>query len=102
MIDRYAGWQPLIEAIKALSERYGVKIYTQPKAGFLRASAPFSAPSELLRRLDRIEEQSSVTCQFCGRSGAAERSVQEWIYTICPNSKLANRADGAVGTSCAL
>ena len=102
MTDQYAGWNPLIEKIKALGEEFEVQVHIQPKAGYLRASAPSSAPLELTRLLDTIEELSAVICQFCGLSGATERQRQAWIYTVCPSSTWVSLADGAVGTSCAL
>jgi len=101
MIDQYEGWKALFSEIQALSCEFGVHIQTQPKGGYLRLSAPCPAPAELTRRLENIEEQSSVICQFCGLPNATDRERGGWIYTICSNSEWILLIEGGVAASCA-
>lgn len=101
MVDQYKGWNALCSEIQALSIEYGVQIQMQPKAGYLRVSAPCSAPIELIRRLENIEEQSSVVCQFCGQPNASERERGGWVYTVCSSSEWVLLIDGGVAATCA-
>ena len=100
MIDPYKGWRPLESRARGIAERFGVVIQVQPKEGFLRLTAPFSAPLELTLALDEIEEQSVTICQFCGRSGAIDRQHQEWGYIVCEGSVWVHLLDGGVAASC--
>lgn len=100
MVDPYKGWRPLESRARGMAERFGVVIQVQPKEGFLRLTAPFSAPQELALALDEIEEESVTICQFCGRPGAVDRQHQEWGYICCPSSIWVFLLDGGVAASC--
>lgn len=102
MINQYAGWDSLSAEVKSLSAEYRIAILAQPKAGYLRISAPFSAPPDLIQALEQIEQRSCEICQFCGRFGATEQQFQEWIYTLCPGSTWVHLLGGGIAASCAL
>lgn len=100
--NHYAGWESLSAEAKTLGEKFGVQVYIQPKEGYLRVSALPSAPPDLMRLLDEIEQRSSNVCQFCGQPGPVERMRNQWSYVVCPSSTWVSFLDGGVTASCGL
>lgn len=100
MFDRYAGWKPLITRARAIGEEFGELVQVQPKQGYLRLSAGFSAPAELVALLDEIEQESGSVCQFCGRPGAFEQQHRGAVYIVCSGAFWVRRITGETGSSC--
>lgn len=76
------GWRKLVEPIVAKAAEEGVTIFDiKEKFGALRV---YTAPGSdaLENMIDRAEDTSRCTCEFCGKSGSL-RTERRWFKTLC-------------------
>lgn len=81
-----AGWKPIVERLEALCEHDGVAIFqVKEKFGELRFYCA-AGPDDLYAEIDKAEEQSRHTCEFCGKPGHIQPKPPRgyWLKCLCP------------------
>lgn len=72
MDNRYLGWRPLVDSMRAACAAHGILVNLKPKNGCLAVELPTRAPLELHALAEEVERISDRTCQVCGAQPAME------------------------------
>lgn len=100
MDDRYRGWQPLIDRMRAACAAHGLQVHMKPKNGYLAVELPAHPPQELEALAETVEQHSDCMCQLCGAEPAVEIVMEGryWIMTLCPACQSALPSEPLCGS----